>query len=256
MKQSIFVGERYESNSHGWVVITKYVSCKEVYYKFEDTGYEGIAEVSQIKGGRLSDKLKPTLCGIGYLGVGSYPTKINNKKTRCYNVWSGIIKRCFGKKVPSYKRYGARGVTVCEEWHNFSNFAAWYEQNYKDGYQIDKDILKRGNKVYCPQFCRFVPSRVNGMVCEKRPNRGEMPQGVYFNWKLKKYSSRINTFKGQVHFGCYNTPEEAFKVYKDNKEKHIRCVAQDEFDKGRICEDIYKALMSWDVVEFPERVFG
>lgn len=44
------------------------------------------------------------------------------KRSRIYNVWSGILTRCTNQNVPAYEDYGARGITVCERWLKFENF--------------------------------------------------------------------------------------------------------------------------------------
>jgi hypothetical protein len=54
---------------------------------------------------------------------------------------------------------------VCNEWHNFQNFAEWFCKNYCDAsmdkWQLDKDIIVPGNRVYSPETCCFVPNAVN-----------------------------------------------------------------------------------------------
>lgn len=45
--------------------------------------------------------------------------------TPLYGVWSMMIARCTNPNVGSYKRYGGRGITVCDRWlHSFENFLA------------------------------------------------------------------------------------------------------------------------------------
>ena len=57
--------------------------------------------------------------------------------------------------------------SVYEGWHNFQNFAKWYEDNYyeieEEQMHLDKDILVKGNKVYSPDTCVFVPETINGL---------------------------------------------------------------------------------------------
>ena len=44
--------------------------------------------------------------------------------TRVYRIWQAMLNRCRNKNVPSYKRYGEAGITVCKRWHKFENFVA------------------------------------------------------------------------------------------------------------------------------------
>lgn len=74
-----------------------------------------------------------------------------------------MMNRCYGDKH-KYSQYSYKGCTVCEEWHNYQNFAKWYEDNYyncEEELELDKDIIIYGNKLYSPETCLFVPKLVN-----------------------------------------------------------------------------------------------
>lgn len=73
-----------------------------------------------------------------------------------YPTWYAMMKRCYSPSNHNYKRYGARGITVCEEWHNYKCFELWANSTYPAGEQ--KLTLDRidNDKDYCPANCRWV----------------------------------------------------------------------------------------------------
>lgn len=203
-----------------------------------ECGYEKLSSVL---------KNKPHFTARNYVfGVGIVDTEHVVKRLKSYDVWTGMLERCYSQKYqerePAYK-----GCSVCDEWLLFSNFKKWFDNNYIKGYALDKDILVKGNKVYSPETCCFVPSDINLLLINRRNHRGEYPIGVTYRTKLRKYYAQINKNGKRKHIGYYDTIEEAFAAYKQAKEAHIKEVAKSYYDKGLITKRVYDALMRYEV---------
>ena len=83
----------------------------------------------------------------------------SRKQMRLYRTWSDMKSRCYNPRTSNYKYYGAKGVSVCDEWlHDFQCFAKWAMSNgYNDSLTIDR-VNPFGN--YTPSNCRFVTWKI------------------------------------------------------------------------------------------------
>lgn len=79
--------------------------------------------------------------------------------TPLYNVWHSMMLRCFTPTYPTYRRYGGRGITVCEKWRTFEGFYEDVHATYQRGLVLDR-INNDGN--YCPENCRWTTYKENG----------------------------------------------------------------------------------------------
>lgn len=92
---------------------------------------------------------------------GEYKCDILKEKRRILLVkYSNMKQRCYSDSNPSYKSYGGRGITICEEWlEDSEKFVMWaLYNNFEIGLEIDR---KDNDKGYFPKNCRFVTKQVN-----------------------------------------------------------------------------------------------
>ena len=109
------------------VVTLKYNSTTNVEIEFIATGTKVIASASNIKKGSIKDPNYPNVYGVGYIGHGKYASKVNGVQPTSYKRWKEMLNRCYNVNAPEYNNYGGRGVTVTPVWHNYQNYAAWWE---------------------------------------------------------------------------------------------------------------------------------
>lgn len=249
MKKKDRTGERFITNEGYIVEIVEYNNNKDLWIEFQDE-YKAIVhtEYACCKNGQVKNPCHKSVYDVGYRGQGKYKSKINNKITEYYTDWHSMMVRCYSKKC--YRNYNSyENCIVCEEWHNFQEFAKWWHNNYYEieGETIclDKDILCKGNKIYSPDTCIFVPKRINTLFVKRDNDRGDYPIGVCYLKDRDKYEAYCSTLEGIKYIGLYNTPQEAFQAYKTFKEAYIKQVA-DEY-KGRIPDKLYNAMYAWTV---------
>lgn len=130
---------------------------------------------------------------------GTYKHKTDHYKSRTYNTWDNMIQRCENENRREYKWYGARGIKVCPQWHDFATFFADMGERPK-GLTLDR-VNNDGN--YEPGNCRWATSeeqaanrrrssyydrgaRVNecGHLDRTHKARG-MCASCYFTWRTK-----------------------------------------------------------------------
>lgn len=157
-------GDKFVSNSGLSFTIDKYVSNREVYLTFDVTGYKTKAYKSDIVKGKVRDRMNPSMYGVGFDTGGRHKTRSANRVfSKSYLTWKNMLKRCYGK-TERKRHYSYRDCTVDPVWHNFQNFADWFESSYpsSDGdWQLDKDKLSNDCKIYSPDTCCFISRAEN-----------------------------------------------------------------------------------------------
>ena len=238
------IGEENYNSFGSKMVIKEYRKAIDIdiYFPKYNWVFEH-ARYGDFKNGTIKCPYEPRVYGVGYLGEGKYKTRENSKLTDEYDIWRHMLQRCYDPKYqeryPTYK-----GCKVEDKWLNFQYMGEWIDKNY---YEIpgetmclDKDILCKGNKVYSRETCIFVPQKINSLFVKSDKSRGKDPIGVY-QLPNGNYQVRCGDGYGErIYLGLYSTKEEAFRVYKEYKEKVIKEVI-DSYE-GIIPEPFYSRL--------------
>lgn len=244
-KITSFCKNKYEQNCGDTLIVlkksNKQDNHKQYLYECNFEKYPLKNNIFAKKGNILLKKVEnpnyPDEYGF-FRGEGNYDT-LNSK--RIFGIWQNIKSRCLDIKDSQYKSYGAKGYLVCEEWHNFQNFAKWYieneswnkETNYK--LELDKDVLcyiyNKENKLYSPQTCLLIPGELNGFLA------GDTLECGVCN-RNGRYQSRVC----KITLGTFSSFEEAKIVYARYKYKLWKTL----IDKYILPVDLKNILLKYD----------
>ena len=239
-------GEKHISNEGEHVVIIEYFNAYNCTIQFEDGTIVNNLQYNNIKNSQIKNPLKPSVLGVGYFGIGKHVSSIGGKPTKCHNTWRAMIRRCYSKEI-SKNLSTYKECFVIKEWKCFQVFGDWFEENWKPWmdsfWQLDKDILTKGNKIYSPETCCFVPPQINSLFVKSNSIRGKYPIGVTKSGN--RFAACIYKYGEPFDLGTFLTPEGAFYTYKIEKELHIKEVA-DKW-RGQITEPCYEAMYAYEV---------
>jgi len=173
--------------------------------------------VSEQKSTRKKYTKSALVCGVG---MNDFHDRvlIDGRAIRSYDTWHSMLRRCYAKSDLS-RRPTYTVCSVADSWLSFSTFEKWYTENYVEGYQLDKDILIQGNKVYSPDTCVFVPQALNGLLEDSRGSRGVHPIGVARCGTGFQATIRLNS--RNVYLGRGATPQLAHKLWQLKKAEII-----------------------------------
>jgi len=234
------IGKTFKTNNSGKCVVVDYINYENVTIEFVDTGYKTKTRMDNLIRGKVKDYLHPSIYGKGILGEGF---KQSDSQSYSFQLWKNMLKRCYSevsfKKSPSYEQ-----CLTSETFNDYQQFKTWCNSQLgfgNTGWELDKDILVKGNKIYSEDTCCFVPKEINLLLVKHDKGRGDYLLGVDYHKNRKQFRARCS----DKHLGWFNTEIEAFNAYKKAKESYIKDVANKW--KDQIDPKVYEALIKYEV---------
>ena len=148
-----------------------------------------------------------------------------------YKTWADMLQRCYSeakhKRRPTYK-----DCEVFREWLTFSKFKEWMEYQDWDNKELDKDLIKAGNREYCPEYCVFIHSKVNSFTIDSGSVRGNSLIGTSWHKRdlvFQAYCNNSFVRRTREHLGYFTDEIQAHLVWKSRKRELAIQLANSEY---------------------------
>ena len=256
------LGEEEYNKFGSKMIITKYNGAldMDIYFpKYDWTFKHGTYQ--SFKKGNIKCPYEPRIYGVGFIGEGKYNVKNNEK---CYRMWHGMLNRCYNPYwCDEHAAY--RDVIVTKEWYNFQVFAEWFYEHYyeveNEIMELDKDTLSGSSKIYSPETCLILPHRLNVVLIGEQI-RNKIPetnwlihvsQGIVFNVHKRKFRclKQMDYGVNSNYKGNYDTYEEAFNIYRSQKEQYVKSLVKTY--ENKIPNYIYNKLIDYKIEDYDEK---
>ena len=130
-----------------------------------------------------------------------------------YGIWAAMLHRCENPADPRYDHYGARGIEVCDRWHDVRQFIE----------DIEREIGPRPSRRYTldrrDPNANYEPGKVRWATYSqqnrnKRPLSGRLSRGVHPTLDRRYPDGPRRVWVARLHLGFFQTEEEAAEVYQ------------------------------------------
>ncbi len=202
----MIVGSIHNTNKNGKLKIIKYKGSLNVIVEFIATGTQVKTQAVFIRQGIVKDYNYKSIVGVGFIGVGRYKATEKGIATKAYTTWNCMLTRCYSEAARArYNTY--TDCSVDPDWHNFQKFAEWFYKNKPDGngWELDKDIKIKGNRIYSKDTCSFVTKRENINERNRSFYRMVSPKGDIVDIEnmtlFCKTNSLVNSCMSKVNSG-------------------------------------------------------
>lgn len=258
---NLVVGPYFKTNSGFVGKILKYETCHSVVVRWED-GTVTNETANHISMGSIKPKTQKTVFNVGYVGYGKWvPPSVKVLEEgqqyihpKIYKFWVRMLDRLYNPKTLMKRNCNRYLFAVASESFKCAqNFVEWaVNQPYweESDAELDKDLLG-DSLLYSETTCCFLPRCVNIFIADHYARKtSDLPKGVNFispktSNSKGGYIARCHNGSAREYLGFFDTPEEAFVVYKQYKEKVAKALAEKYKDK--IHYKAYEALRNFTV---------
>lgn len=239
--KDIAVGDIFDTNEGGSVTVIEVLRGDKVLIKHNDEfGYEVEVEKIRLLRGTIKNPYHRSVQGVGYHGVGKYKTQVDKVLDLAYKKWRAMMTRNYyydyENKFSSYK-----DCYVADEWHNLQTFSDWYynQVGWDKGFELDKDLLSDGSKVYSPETCCLIPREINTAIVSLTNSDSIMG---YHERRKGVFEVRMRSIAGSCR--SFYDKDEAVEYYKELKKTCLNNLIA-EWD-GKVDKKVMDKLKGWD----------
>lgn len=242
---SVDVGDRFTNRDGAVAEVVERAGDGKAKVVFLATGYELVTLTKNLHSGKdFKDPYHPSKFGVGYCG-----TKYPCEKERHYHLWSGMLQRCYACDY-SLANQTYKDVYVEDFLLSYENFYELVDskEGFHLGYEMDKDLLIKGNKVYSRESICFLPKIINVAIQGGKSNIDKsmnLPLGVFYRKDTGKYRAISGEYGKLKDCGQYDNPLDAFNAYKESKELYLKELALQY--KDTLEAKAFAALMNYSV---------
>ena len=143
----------------------------------------------------------------------------HDNRTKEYTSWLAMKQRCKDPNHKSYKNYGAKGITICEEWLDYEVFLRDVGRAPSKNHTLDRYPNKEGN--YEPGNVRWATKRQQRINTKTPKNNKSGCKGVSWCKFRNKWIVSISKVKGKQRIiGSFDSLEEAIKLRKEAEKEY------------------------------------
>lgn len=192
--------------------------------------------------------------GNGYCSQPIKNKDVGRRKLRPYQIWTEMLRNCYGDKESVLKWNGVLG-TMCEEWKDYIVFEQWYKENYYtlEGETVlfTRTCFDENNTHYSPELCIFAPARIikalkmYGDNDKMTGKNGEiLPKGVYYSTENDYYFSWTDYDGKQFNIGVGDNILDLQSLIKIIQKAELVRIAEEYGNK--IPKRLYERMLNYE----------